>query len=138
MKSSLYQFSIATVALLLITLCLSAYAASPSGWTKHVPEAERTRPNPVANQADAVSAGTKLYAQECARCHGPNAEGKGHHPSLRSARVHADTPGELEWFIARGARFRMPSFEKKLSATERWEIVSYIESLPVMAKETRP
>jgi mono/diheme cytochrome c family protein len=119
---------------LFVALCSSAHAVSPSSWAKHVPGADRSRPNPVANQPDAVSAGEKLYSQQCARCHGQNAEGKGHHPSLRSERVHADTPGELEWFIAHGARFRMPSFAKKLSDKERWEIVSYIQSLSVTKK----
>ena len=119
---------------LLVALCSSAHAVSPSGWVKHVPEADRSRPNPVASQPDAISAGEKLYSQQCARCHGQDAAGKNHHPSLRSERVHADTPGELEWIIAHGARFRMRSFAKKLSDTERWEIVSYIQSLSVIKK----
>src|SRR6266567_1855483 len=80
-----------------ILLVGTMFAASESGWQKRVPDADRSRPNPLANDPEAASAGAKLYASKCAKCHGENAEGKGHHPSLRSESVRQATPGELEW-----------------------------------------
>jgi mono/diheme cytochrome c family protein len=122
------------LAAVLIT-CLGAlvYAQEP-GWTKHVPEADRTRPNPLASDPAAVTAGQKLYSEKCAHCHGANGEGKGHSPSLQTESVHALTPGELEWVIAHGFSFhRMPGFES-LPQDQRWQIVSYVQSLPKAAK----
>lgn len=116
-------------------VCIAGLAgASESGWEKKVPEADRSRPNPVANGANAVTAGGKLYAEKCAKCHGENAEGKGRHPSLRTQTVQQATPGELEWLIQNGNRWHMmPSFGS-LPETQRWQIVSYIKSLPAASK----
>ena len=114
---------------LALFLAVGLASASEGGWEKKVSEADKSRVNPVANDADATAAGGKLYAEKCAKCHGETAEGKGHHPSLRSETVQQATPGELEWLIEHGVRFRMPSFGG-LPETQRWQIVSYIKSLP--------
>ncbi len=127
------KFSVLIAAVLIAFLGAPAHADEP-GWTKHVPEADRTRPNPLASDPAAVSAGQKLYSDKCARCHGANGEGKGHSPSLQTEAVHALTPGELEWVIAHGFSFhRMPGFES-LPQDQRWQIVSYVQSLPKAPK----
>ena len=123
---------------LFLAAALILFPASPinaqePGWTKHVSEADKARPNPVASDPSA-SAGQKLYADKCAHCHGANGEGKGHSPSLQTEAVHALTPGELEWVIAHGfSLHRMPGFES-LSQDQRWQIVAYVQSLPKAAK----
>lgn len=100
-----------------------------SDWEKKVPEAERSAANPVANDAAAVTAGGQTYSQKCAKCHGQDAQGKGHHPSLRTPKMQDATPGEIYWVITHGTGMhRMPGFGK-LSDTERWQLVSYIKSL---------
>ena len=122
------------LALFAVVLTSGLSFASKSGWEKKVPEANRSRPNPVANDADAVIAGGKLYAEKCAKCHGGNAEGKGHHPSLRTQTVQQATPGELEWLIQHGNHWHMmPSFAS-MPETQRWQIVCYIKSLPPATK----
>jgi mono/diheme cytochrome c family protein len=123
----------------LLAAALLAFLGAPAradepGWTKHVSEADRARANPLASDPAAVSAGQKLYSEKCARCHGANGEGKGHSPSLQTEAVHALTPGELEWVIAHGfSLHRMPGFES-LPQDQRWQIVSYVQSLPKPAK----
>ncbi len=127
---SLFQF-------VLLALLLSAGALA-SDWQKKVPEAERTAQNPLANDASAVSAGGQMYTEKCAKCHGANAEGKGHHPSLRTASVQDATPGELDWVITHGTGIHgMPGFGK-LSETERWQLVSYIKSLGTAGGQASP
>ncbi len=122
------------LALVAVVLIPGLAGASDGGWVKKVPEADRSRPNPEANDPGAVAAGGKLYAEKCAKCHGENAEGKGHHPSLRTEIVQQATPGELEWLIQHGNRWHMmPSFAG-LPETQRWQIVSYIKSLPPAVK----
>jgi mono/diheme cytochrome c family protein len=127
------RFFLLSAAVLIACFGAPVFAQQP-GWTKHVSEADRARPNPEASDPAAVSAGQKLYSDKCAHCHGPNGEGKGHSPSLQTETVHSLTPGELEWVIAHGfSLHRMPSFES-LSQDERWQIVAYVQSLPKAAK----
>ena len=99
-------------AAVLIWVSGGSVRAQEPGWTKHVPQADRARTNPLANDASAVSPGQKLYTDKCAHCHGANGEGKGHSPSLQTESVHALTPGELEWVTTHGfSLHRVPSFE---------------------------
>ncbi len=122
------------LALIAVVFIAGLALASESGWEKKVPESDRSRSNPVANDPGAVAEGGKLYAEKCAKCHGENAEGKGHHPSLRTQTVQQATPGELEWLIQHGNRWHgMPAFGS-MSETQRWQIVSYIKSLPAATK----
>lgn len=119
---------------LIFALALSSSMLA-SDWQKKVPEAERAAANPLANDSTAAAAGQKTYSEKCAKCHGPSGEGKGHHPSLRSQQAQAATPGEMNWIITHGTGMHgMPSFGK-LSDTERWQLVSYIKSLPATATE---
>jgi len=127
------KFVLLLAASLIIVSGAPVFAQEP-GWTKHVSEADKGRPNPVASDPAAVGAGQKLYADKCAHCHGANGEGKGHSPSLQTDAVHALTPGQLEWVIAHGfSLHRMPSFES-LSQDQRWQIVAYVQSLPKASK----
>jgi len=116
---------------LLLAISLSLFA---SDWQKKVPESERSAANPLAGNAGASAAGAAIYMEKCSKCHGEKAEGKGHHPSLRSGEVVNATPGELHWIITHGTGIHgMPGFGK-LSDTERWQLVSYIKSVQSESK----
>jgi mono/diheme cytochrome c family protein len=115
---------------ILIASFLTSTVLAVSDWQKQVPESDRDRPNPIAASPESLAAGRETYANKCAKCHGANGEGKGHHPSLQTKGAHSATAGELEWLIAHGNRWHgMPGFGS-LSQEERWQLVSYIQSLP--------
>jgi mono/diheme cytochrome c family protein len=65
------------VSLALIACSIACLAAANGKWLERVPPADHQRANPYAGQPDAVAAGKNLYATNCAKCHGANAEGKG-------------------------------------------------------------
>lgn len=110
-----------------LTAMLLANAGSP--WQTHVPEKERSRPNPYADDQEAVQAGAKMFQQHCSACHGKEAEGKGKKPSLRSERVEATTPGEIQWLLKNGNLVAgMPSWSR-LPEEQRWQLVAYVKSL---------
>ena len=112
-------------------ICTSAFcfAAADGSWLKKVPLADRERVNPFAGKPDAAAAGENLFRNNCAKCHGVNAEGKGSRPSLRSARLAAATDGEIAWIIKNGQMFKgMPSWGG-LPEPTRWQIVAYLRSL---------
>jgi mono/diheme cytochrome c family protein len=104
-------------------------AAVDNSWVERVPEADRTRTNPYAGKADAVAAGSKLFADHCAKCHGSDALGRGKRPSLRSKEVQQFADGQIFWFLRNGnLRREMPSWSS-LPEPSRWQIIAYLRSL---------
>ena len=101
-------------------------AAQGSGF-RNAPASAAEMQNPYPGAA-AASAGKKLYAQNCAQCHGANLQGMGPAPPLDSASAKKAKPGELFWFISKGkVESGMPSWEG-LPKQQRWQIVAFLES----------
>jgi mono/diheme cytochrome c family protein len=118
---------------LLFLIGIAFAGAGDGGWLNKVPEKVRARTSPLVGDVDAAAAGAKVYAKNCAACHGENAEGKlqrGHYrPTLHSNRVKQATPGELFWLLTNGSlRNGMPSWSH-FPEPERWQVVSYLKSL---------
>jgi mono/diheme cytochrome c family protein len=102
------------------------------------PEKARNRVNPLQNDPDAVAAGSILFDQHCAECHGDTAQGGKKGPSLRVAEVQSATPGAIFWILTNGVvRKGMPVWSK-LPEPQRWQLVRYIKSLgrPTPASES--
>jgi mono/diheme cytochrome c family protein len=94
-----------------------------------IPEKARVRPNPLADDPDAVAAGKKLFGLHCAECHGESAEGTHRAPSLHADEVQDATPGAIFWILSNGViRHGMPDWSK-LPDAQRWQITAYIKSL---------
>lgn len=99
-------------------------------WLTRVPEKYRVQRNPYKKNSDAVVAGSKLFRQHCAECHGTR--GQGRDPRLNllySGRIKKATPGQLEWLLTNGSKKNgMPSWSG-LPESERWQIVSFLKTL---------
>jgi mono/diheme cytochrome c family protein len=93
------------------------------------PEKARARRNPFENDADAVTAGSKLFEQHCAECHGNMAEGGKKGPSLREDEVQSAASGALFWVLTNGVVRRGMPVWSKLPEPQRWQIVSFLKSL---------
>lgn len=93
------------------------------------PRKAAERPNPLANDPDAVAAGANLFDQHCAECHGELAEGTREGPSLRVDQVQQATPGILFWILTNGVVRRGMPVWSKLPEPQRWQLVSYLKSL---------
>jgi glucose/arabinose dehydrogenase len=118
---------IATAVLLSASLLLSAQDVDAT--FHNAPASTRTTKNPYAGQAAAAMAGRKLYASNCASCHGQTGKGTGNVPSLVDGKLQAVPPGEVFWFITKGDKDNgMPSWAA-LPASQRWQIISYVESM---------
>ena len=109
----------------LLGASMMCFATADGGWLKKVPQADRDRVNPYVGKTDAVAAGQNLYRNNCAKCHGADAGGKGSRPSLKSERLAAATDGEIAWIIKNGQMYKgMPSWGG-LPEQQRWQIVTY-------------
>jgi mono/diheme cytochrome c family protein len=117
----------AVAALIIVPLLLAG--VGDGLWMAKVPEKDRQRQNPMANDSNAIAAGAKLFRQNCSPCHGEDGNGKDNHPNLRSERIRSATAGELEWLLTNGSmKNGMPSWSR-LPEPQRWQIVSYLKSL---------
>ena len=113
--------------LLVIVIGRAILNREPPGIT----EAERNRANPVRESEENITAGRKLYAENCANCHGKSGKGDGSEsmmydpaPSNLTDAPHMRklTDGEIFFQITQG-RKPMPSYKNKLTETERWQLV---------------
>jgi mono/diheme cytochrome c family protein len=107
----------------------------PSGqfdgkWLRRVPDEDRARVNPLAHQPQAAIAGKTLFTENCAKCHGVDANGRPNRPSLRSPRIRQAKDGELAWMLRNGNPYKgMPPWSS-LPEQQRWQIIAYLHSLP--------
>jgi len=94
------------------------------------PKKAAARRNPLERDSDAVAVGRKLFEQHCAECHGEDAEGGRKAPSLRAEEVRQAPPGTLFWILTNGVVRRGMPVWSKLPEPQRWQLVSYLKSLP--------
>jgi mono/diheme cytochrome c family protein len=119
---------------LILSLVGFLFAEAGDGqWQHRVPQKDRARANPFANDPDASAAGAKIFAEHCAQCHGEDANGRtqGKHfrPNLHATRVKQSTPGELFWLLTNGSQKNgMPSWSR-LPDAQRWQLITYLKSL---------
>jgi mono/diheme cytochrome c family protein len=124
-RSSLCFPAVLAIAIILTSI-LCAYAQG-TGF-RNAPASAAQGKNPYAGDAQAAAGGKKLYAQNCAQCHGNNLQGMGPAPTLMSAPVKNAAPGELFWFITNGDLNKgMPAWSQ-LPKQQRWQIVAFLES----------
>ena len=146
-KGSWRRFAISgglLVALTAVDLGL-AYTVAPNIPTPPVPFTARFQQNPTPDDPASKAAGRALYQANCAVCHGPKALGDGPaaftlvpRPFNLQVHVPQHAPGELFYWIADGVpSTAMPAWsaidaatgKPKLSDTEIWEIVRYLQGL---------
>ncbi|HYL75567.1 MAG TPA: c-type cytochrome [Bryobacteraceae bacterium] len=109
-----------------LALAVAAWAAGGS-LLRQAPAKFAERKNPFAGDEQARLAGAKLYAHECAACHGSNGEGIGKAPPLKRTDVIEAPPGALFWVLRNGSLYRgMPSFAH-LPQPQRWEIITFLQ-----------
>src|ERR1700731_2123146 len=125
MRSFTYVHAVIIAAILLSTVGL--FAEDVDTKFHNAPASVRDARNPFAKSEAARAAGQKLYAANCASCHGRRGQGTGNVPSLVDGRLDSVTPGELFWFITKGSKENgMPSWSA-MQVTKRWQIVTYIK-----------
>jgi mono/diheme cytochrome c family protein len=121
------------------------YTVAPNIPTPPVPLTARFAQNPTPDDPGTVAFGRALFQANCVVCHGPKGLGDGPaaltlNPRPFNLQVHVPqhAPGELEYWIAYGIPFTaMPAWstpdpdtgKPKLTETERWEIVRYLQAL---------
>ena len=95
----------------------------------NAPASAQVEKNPYAGPGGRRARRKELYARDCLSCHGKLGHGTGNVPSLVDGKLNSVRPGEVFWFITRGDKENgMPAWAS-LPAKQRWQIVTYLESL---------
>lgn len=105
------------------------------GELSKAPEKARSRRNPMAADETAVAAGSKLFEQHCAECHGPTGGGGKKAPSLVVPEVHEASPGTLFWLLTNGVVRRGMPVWSKLPEAQRWQLVLFLRTLKTQSTE---
>lgn len=103
----------------------------------NAPASAKGTKNPLAADKRAPEIGGQVYATNCSACHGPQGQGTGNIPALKTGPAQAATDGEIFWFITKGdASNGMPSWAG-LSEERRWQVVSYVKAgMPAIPRPT--
>jgi mono/diheme cytochrome c family protein len=127
-------FFVAVLAIAAVSISYAIYANRP--W--NIPEEARRRPNPIPVSPAALAAAKSIYTDKCANCHGDAGKGDGpdaasYYPqpsNLADAQnMNRLTDGEIFYQISEG-RKPMPSFKKKLTEEQRWQLVLLVRAFP--------
>ena len=97
--------------------------------------------SPTEFAATAITHGARLFAADCAACHGVDGRGDGgmakalplQPADLTAAHFWAHTPGDLYWYIGNGFKAldgstAMPGFSGKLSSEAIWDLIDYLRA----------
>jgi copper resistance protein D len=96
-----------------------------------------------------VRHGARLYADNCALCHGAGGKGDGPAAAALTARpadltaphLFAHTEGDLFWWVSRGkGNGVMPGFAGVMSPADRWDVINFIRARAagVLSREVGP
>jgi mono/diheme cytochrome c family protein len=124
----------------------TAMAAVDAATDRRAPDAK----NPLPANEETIVAGTKLYVNHCAGCHGipSNSDSQFAHsfnPEVPS--FFKDAPDMAEnqnfYIIQHGIRWTgMPAWNKTLNDTETWQLVTFLSNIeklpPAATKELAP
>ena len=82
----------------IVAMAAAVLSITPNGFAqsfRNAPASAEEMKNPYAGDAQAAAGGKKLYAQNCAQCHGNDLQGMGPAPTLTSAPVKNASPANF-------------------------------------------
>jgi len=101
-----------------------------------IPAEAKTLKNPLTVSNGHITAAKQVYNDQCANCHGDSGKGDGSDAMMYdpppsdltdAGKMSKVTDGEIYYQISEG-RKPMPSYKKRLSEEQRWQLVLLVRS----------
>jgi mono/diheme cytochrome c family protein len=99
-----------------------------------IPPEAASRANPVKPTPESLAKGKKIYAYDCALCHGKDGDGKGDMTDMKGIPDFTDpnalkdrTDGEL-FYITQKGKGEMPPEGDRAKTEDLWNLVNYVRS----------
>src|SRR6201997_5953181 len=133
---------VCALALICVAVGLAVFRTPP--WI--VPLPDKARQNPLPLTEANVNAAKAIYSDKCANCHGDTGKGDGSDAMMydpapadltEASKMSKVTDGEIFYQISEG-RKPMPSFKKKLTEEQRWQLVLLVRSFAAPAAQKTP
>ena len=107
-----------------------------------VPEEFKTMKNPLPPTDANLQAAKTIYLDQCANCHGDRGKGDGPEAHMHSqaptdltdARHMTTIPDGVLFYQITQGRKPMPSFKRKLSDDQRWQLVFFVRAFSAPSK----
>jgi mono/diheme cytochrome c family protein len=127
-------------AILVFACVLGAQQTPPPAQTPaleyKIPSEDARKSNPVKPTTESLARGKKVYAIDCALCHGDKGDGKGDMSSdiknitdFTNPNVQKNaTDGEWFYIIRKGKGDMPPEDEGRAKKEEVWNLVNYVRS----------
>ncbi len=134
----------AALLLLICTVLVYWIVEQNKPWV--VPDEYKALKNPFLPTDSNLNAARQIYAEQCTQCHGERGQGDGpeartHYPlpaDLTDAKRMASVKdGEIFYQIGEGRR-PMPSYKRRLTEEQRWQLVLLVRSLSQSPVQTVP
>ena len=117
-------------------VCVGAATSHPSAERQGNPDAKKIK-NPIPSDAASIEEGRKIYARNCASCHGPGGKGDGSMALAGGTPSdltddkwdHGSSDGEIFVVIRDGVSADMEGYKDKLSEKQIWQVINFIRSL---------
>jgi len=138
---SLWLRKVLFAALLLLICILVIHWVTQENKPWIVPPEYKSLKSPLTPSESNLNAARQIYAEECAQCHGDRGKGDGpearsHYPlpaDLTDPKLLTNvTDGEIFYQISEGRR-PMPSFKRRLTEDQRWQLVLLVRSFSQQA-----
>ncbi len=124
---------VCVLGLIVVAIVLGLLNKTP--WV--IPAVEKARKNPLTATETNLAAAKEIYSNKCVDCHGEKGKGDGSEAMMYdpppadltdAAKMIKVTDGEIFYQITEG-RKPMPSFKKKLTEEQRWQLVLFVRTL---------
>ena len=133
-KKQLMRAGVFVVLIGLILLAIGLTTFHKKTWA--IPPEAKAMKNPLTLSDSNITEAQRVYSDRCANCHGDSGKGDGSDAMMYdpgpsdltdAAKMSKVTDGEIYYQISEG-RKPMPSFKKRLSEEQRWQLVLLVRS----------